>query len=253
MSAGPLGLVPADPLGLLRRGLHRPGKIPRYLFGLLVPSSRWGPEWRRRDGVVTFEPGGYAASPRTRPEFAANLAHEVSGLWALLDDLEAHDLDRSLEVGCGYGRLSPWLATRSDWHVALDPDGRALANATEQYREWELEFVRGRAETLPCPDDAFDLVVTWTVLQHVPDGTIGAATSELRRVLSPDGHLVCCERVEPPADDHIWPRSIEEYDRLLAPLSLVEVRDRPVEPTWSDAMPTDEPSERLLAFRGPDG
>ncbi|WP_207588914.1 hypothetical protein [Halomontanus rarus] len=35
---------------------------------------------RRRDGVVRFEPGGYASSPRTRPEFASNLYHEVAGL-----------------------------------------------------------------------------------------------------------------------------------------------------------------------------
>lgn len=261
-------------LGLVERGLNRPDKIPRYLWGLLVPSERWGPEWRRRDGVVLFEPGGFASSARTRPEFASNLFHEVAGLWAICDDHLESRPTRSLEVGCGYGRLTPWIAMRSARHMAVDPDRRALVRAAVQYADTDapapnateqsgidttnatgtqdISFVRGRAESLPVPDDAFDLLVTWTVLQHVPSETIADAVSELRRVLAPGGLVVCCERVRPPADDHIWPRSIETYERLFDPLECVDVRERPVEPTWSEAMPTDRPAERLLAFRTPE-
>ncbi|TYL38120.1 hypothetical protein CV102_13010 [Natronococcus pandeyae] len=240
-----------DPLGLIRRGLERPAKIPRYLWGLLVPSSRWGPEWRRRDGVVLFEPGGYAASPRTRAEFASNLHHEVAGLWAILDDhLETDERpETSLEVGCGYGRLSPWIAMRAESYYGVDPDERALEIAATQYPN--LTFVRGRASSLPVPDDALDLAVTWTVLQHVDDARIDAAVAELRRALAPGGLVVCCERVRPPGDDHIWPRSVGTYARLLEPLELRGEYERPVEPTWAEAMPTDRPAERVLVFRAP--
>ncbi|WP_306053126.1 class I SAM-dependent methyltransferase [Natronococcus wangiae] len=240
-----------DPLGLIRRGLERPTKIPRYLWGLLVPSSRWGPEWRRRDGIVLFEPGGYAASPRTRPEFASNLYHEVVGLWAVLDEhLECDERpETSLEVGCGYGRLSPWIARRSETHYGVDPDERALGIAATQYPD--LAFARGRASSLPVPDGAIGLTVSWTVLQHVDDSRIEDAAAELRRVLAPGGLLVCCERVRPPGDDHIWPRSVETYERLFEPLSLRAAYERPVEPTWNEAMPTDRPAERVLVFRAP--
>lgn len=238
-----------DPRGLIRRGLNRPEKIPRYLWGLVVPSSRWGPEWRRRDGVVLFEPGGFAASPRTRPEFASNLYHEVEGLRSVLTDhLETGaSLETALEIGCGYGRLSPWIARHADAYYGVDPDDRALGIAGRQYPE--LGFARGRASSLPVSDDAIDLVVTWTVLEHVDDARIEAAAAEIRRVLRPNGVVVCCERVEPPADDHIWPRSVETYERLFSPLECCDVRDRPVEPTWGEAMPSARPSERVLVFR----
>ncbi|WP_254767054.1 class I SAM-dependent methyltransferase [Salinilacihabitans rarus] len=237
-----------DPLGLLRRGLRRPLKIPRYVFGLLVPSSRWGPTWRKRGGVVRFEPGGYAASPRDRPEFAANLYYEASGLWAAL----AAHLDerpaRSLEVGCGYGRLSPWIAAWSDEFLGVDPDEGALDRAATLYPG--LAFAPGRADALPAPADAAGLVVTWTVLQHVDDTAIRAAAAEIERVLSPGGTLVCCERTGPPGDGHLHPRSVGAYDRLFAGLDLVDVRQRPAEPTWGESMPSARPPERLLVFRG---
>ena len=235
-------------LGLLRRGLERPEKIPRYLFGLLHPSSRWGPEWRRLEGVVRFEPGGYAASARNRPEFASNLYHEVSGLRAILEThLERRPRSNSLEIGCGYGRLSPWIAEYTDDHYGLDPDGHALALAAEQYPR--LEFVLGRAGSLPFPDDEFDLIVTWTVLQHVGEETIGDALSEIGRVLAPGGVVVCCERVRPPADDHIVPRSLEAYERAFVPLESIDVRERPVEPTWAESMDTTRPAECVMVFR----
>ncbi|WP_247002479.1 class I SAM-dependent methyltransferase [Halosolutus gelatinilyticus] len=233
---------------LCRRGLNRPEKLPRYLFGLLAPSSRWGPEWRKRDGTVLFEPGGYAASPRTRPEFASNLYREVDGLWAALDaHLDGGTVDRTLEVGCGYGRLSPWIATRAGSFVGVDPDERALGIARRQYPD--LAFARGRAEALPIDDGSIDLLVTWTVLQHVADDRIADVVAEFRRTLSDDGVAVCCERVEPPGDDHLWPRSVESYDRLFDPMDLEGTYERPVEPTWGEAMATDRPPERVLVFR----
>lgn len=235
-----------DIRGLIRRGLNRPAKIPRYVLGALLPSSNWGATWRKRDGVVCFEPGGYATSPRTRPEFAANLYHEVAGFRDLCTTHLETPVDRSLEVGCGYGRLSPWIAEFSTAHCAVDPDAEAVAVAAEAY-PW-IAFEIGRAGALPCADDAFDLAVTWTVLEHVDDERIANATAELRRALAPGGLVVCCERIEGHADDHLHPRSLDRYRELFAPLELVDVRERPAEPTWAAAMPSSRPPERLFAF-----
>lgn len=234
--------------GLVERGLNRPRKIPRYVFGTLVPSSRWGATWRERDGAVRFEPGGYASSPRNRPEFASNLYHEVSGLEAVFDE-HGPTGGTALEIGCGYGRLSPWIAARADSYLGVDPDAGAVRRAATLYPD--LAFALGCAQSIPCRDNAVDALVTWTVLQHVPDDSMRAVAAEIRRTLAPDGLLVACERVRPPADDHIWPRSLETYDRLLAPLERVDSRQRPVEPTWSRATGTETPPERLFAYRAP--
>lgn len=236
----------ADVRGLIRRGLEHPTKIPRYVLGAVVPSSKVGATWRKRDGIVEFVPGGYATSPRSRAEFAANLYHEVAGF---RDCCRRHldaPVERSLEVGCGYGRLSPWIAEFSRAHAAVDPDAGAVAVAAAEY-PW-IEFAVGRAGALPYGDDAFDLAVTWTVLQHVDEERIADAAAELRRVLAPGGRVVCCERVEGRGDDHLWPRSTDRYRELFAPLELREVAERPAEPTWPAAMPSSRPPERLLAF-----
>ena len=230
---------------LVRRGVNRPDKIPRYLWGLL-PVRNWGPTWRIRDGVVTFEPGGFASSPRTRPEFASNLYREVRGLRSILTEYRELPVERSLEVGCGYGRLSPWIAEVSVAHHAIDPDGGAIRLAAEHY-PW-IGFVAARAQELPYPDGRFDLVIAWTVLQHIPDETIDAATAELSRVLSPGGLAICCERVDGERGPQLRPRPVDEYDRLFSPLERVGVRERSVEPTWKAAM-GGVTEERVLVYR----
>lgn len=233
---------------LIERGLRRPRKIPRYVFGSLVPSAEWGATWRKREGVVRFEPGGYATSPRDRPEFGANLYNEVAGLRDVLADHSPGPAPRALEVGCGYGRLAPWIAAETGSYLGVDPDGGAVRRAGTLYPD--LDFALGRAEALPVRDDTADLVVTWTVLQHVPEATIGEAAAEIRRVLAPDGLVVACERVRPPADDHLRPRPPGRYAELFDSLEPVESRPRPVEPTWSRTMGSERPPERLLVFRG---
>ena len=230
---------------LARRGINRPDKIPRYLWGLL-PLRDIGPTWRIRDGVVTFEPGGFATSPRTRPEFASNLYREVRGLRSILAEHRELPVERSLEIGCGYGRLSSWIADVSEGHHATDPDGRAIRLAAEHY-PW-IEFVEARAQELPYPDDRFDLVLAWTVLQHVPDETIDAATAELERVLFPGGLAICCGCVEEEGAAHLRARSVSEYDLLFSTLERVGVRERSVEPTWKAAM-GGVTEERVLVYR----
>src|SRR5690606_30971772 len=49
-------------------------------------------------------------------------------------------------------------------------------------------FALGAAEELPYPDDAFDLVLSHEVLEHVADD--GLAAREIARVLRPGGRAI---------------------------------------------------------------
>jgi len=136
---------------------------------------------------------------------------------------ELHDIHarRSLEIGCGLGRLSMAIADHSDSHIAIDINEDALAAARATYPD--IDFRSGGALSLPFPDDYFDLAVTWTVLQHIRPAQIDTAAADIRRVLAPGATLLICEETRDPAGSggHTWHRSVASYEQILSPLRLV--------------------------------
>jgi SAM-dependent methyltransferase len=69
---------------------------------------------------------------------------------------------RILELGCGTGYVSAWLARRGGIPVAFDPTPSQLEITGELQREFELSFplVRSAAEHLPFVDDSFDFAIS---------------------------------------------------------------------------------------------
>ncbi|WP_227357170.1 methyltransferase domain-containing protein [Haladaptatus salinisoli] len=51
-----------------------------------------------------------------------------------------------MEVGCGYGQLTPWIADCADEHYAIDPARSLLSAAHRKYPD--VWFQRARAEML---------------------------------------------------------------------------------------------------------
>jgi SAM-dependent methyltransferase len=105
-----------------------------------------------------------------------------------------------LDFGCGTGAFLEHL-DRLGRVSAVDADPRAVAFC----------HARGRAEVqlappgapLPFADEAFDLVTTLDVLEHIDDDV--ATLSELRRVLRPGGLLL----VAVPAFMFLWGKQDE--------------------------------------------
>lgn len=208
------------------RATKQLGGIPAALLRRALPNHpRYGFPWiQLHDGSITFREEGFvsAASPAL---LLARHNYETACIRNLLANV---DVSRSLEVGCGYGRLSPTFAEFSRHHSAVDLNREALDLARTTYPG--VSFQESSASDLPFPNDYFQLVSTWTVLQHIPPDWISSACSELLRVLVPGGLLLSCEetcRPGRPSDirrPHIWHRQTEEYARLVAPLSLTYSR-----------------------------
>lgn len=215
---------------LAAKGLENPEQVPPFVLGRLLPGSRWAPNHRRENGFVTFESGGFAGGSPGRPELSARIYHETTAMDAALGD---RSFDSALEVGCGYGRLSGWIAERADSHVALDPNADAVGQGHTLYPD--LDFAVGLADDLPFPDDSFDLVTSWIVLSHVQPAHVEAAASELVRVLADGGVLLTCEHTTGQPGTAVWPRSLDEYAELFAPLSLTHTGERGTEPTFEYA------------------
>jgi malonyl-CoA O-methyltransferase len=101
-----------------------------------------------------------------------------------------------VELGCGTGKNTVWLAEGARSLVALDFSDGMLARARERLdgtaHAAALRFVRHDVrERWPVADAGADVVVGNLVLEHVE--TLAPVYSEAARVLRPGGQLLLCE------------------------------------------------------------
>ena len=98
----------------------------------------------------------------------------------------------ALELGCGTGFFLLNLklgGVLDEGHVTdLSPGMVEVAKRNGAHLGFELEGRVADAETLPYPDESFDLVIGHAVLHHIPD--LEQAMREVLRVLKPGGRFV---------------------------------------------------------------
>ncbi len=99
---------------------------------------------------------------------------------------------RTLDLGCGEGRVSRDLKARGHDVVGVDLSEELLAAANEA--DTSIETHLADAAELPFPDDSFDCIVAFMSLQDVE--RLDDAVSEAARVLEPGGTL-CIAIVHP--------------------------------------------------------
>jgi ubiquinone/menaquinone biosynthesis C-methylase UbiE len=94
---------------------------------------------------------------------------------------------RILDVGCGTGSLSFFLAQNSKiiGVVGLDCSSAYIEHANSSNRDPRLTFHVGDACDLPFPDASFDHTLSLLALQFIPRSRV--AVREMRRVTRPGG------------------------------------------------------------------
>jgi SAM-dependent methyltransferase len=151
------------------------------------------------------------------------LRHDLKGeggrlalMTQLLDPMHRRYIDalgvvrpgaRTLEVGCGNGSISAWLAERvapSGTAVAVDLDLSLI-----EVHAPNLELLKGDIVAAPVERGTFDLVTARAVLHHVPDPA--AAMANMVASLRPGGALLLIEPdflpvsiAEPPGVRAFW-------------------------------------------------
>ncbi|ELY47407.1 class I SAM-dependent methyltransferase [Natronorubrum sulfidifaciens] len=105
---------------------------------------------------------------------------------------------RVLELGCGTGDLFPFVAETDPEPLAYhaiepDPHMRKRAARTASELSLEVDLRDARAESLPYPDDSFDIVLASVVFCTIQDPD--TAVEEVARVLKPGGEFRFFEHV----------------------------------------------------------
>jgi demethylmenaquinone methyltransferase / 2-methoxy-6-polyprenyl-1,4-benzoquinol methylase len=123
-----------------------------------------------------------------------------SGAWYRKQALLRAGLEpgmRVLDTGSGTGVVAAQaqgIVGSGGRVVALDPSLGMLSHAAKR---GVRRRVRAVAETLPFPDERFDLLSMGYALRHVVD--LRATFQEYRRVLRPGGRLLLLEITPPPS------------------------------------------------------
>jgi ubiquinone/menaquinone biosynthesis C-methylase UbiE len=100
-----------------------------------------------------------------------------------------HDV---LEVGCGTGKNTSWLANSARHVIAMDFSNGMLEQARRRVSAANVSFVRHDVRhPWPVPDRTVDIVVANLVLEHVYD--LAPLFAESARVLRAGGQLFVCE------------------------------------------------------------
>ncbi|HJM59290.1 MAG TPA: class I SAM-dependent methyltransferase [SAR86 cluster bacterium] len=150
---------------------------------------------------------GFAKDYKEPAEKAWESCDPHWGIWSIPEsklNLLPNDLKgkKCIEIGCGAGYVSSWMARRGGEVVGIDPTPNQLDTARQLEKEHQLqiEFIEGFGEKLPFPDSCFDFAISeyGASLWADPYEWI----SEAARVLKPGSQLVfmtnhafaiCCE------------------------------------------------------------
>lgn len=106
-------------------------------------------------------------------------------------DLDLRDRD-VLEIGCGTGKNTAWLAEHARSVVAMDFSAGMLAQAQRRIAAPHVRFVRhDLREPWPLADASIDRVIGNLVLEHVE--ALDGVFAEAARVLRDGGECYFCE------------------------------------------------------------
>ncbi len=115
-----------------------------------------------------------------------------------------------VDVGCGTGRWSSWLSRRYQHVLGIDASETMARQARNLHPQ--VSFLNGCGEALPLRTEAVALVLSVTVIQHIPRHLQGLAIAEMARVLKPGGMAVCVELTDSHAvGRHVFPNPLDRW------------------------------------------
>jgi 2-polyprenyl-6-hydroxyphenyl methylase/3-demethylubiquinone-9 3-methyltransferase len=144
---------------------------------------------------------------------------------------------KALDVGCGGGFSCEFMAKRGVIVSGIDRSQPCIEVARKHaaMSYLEIDYRCGVAETMPYPDNTFDVVICVDVLEHVDD--VRRVIAEISRILKPNG-LFFFDTINRNFSSRlvmIWllenllreiPKGIHDWNKFIRPKELIELLDR---------------------------
>lgn len=113
-----------------------------------------------------------------------------------------------LEVGCGEGYGTNLLSQHVSKIIGLDVCKDTIEHASEKYKSNNLIFEKYDGTNIPYPDETFDVVISFQVIEHIQDDL--NYISETYRVLKKGG-LFICTTINKSSEKLSTPFHVREY------------------------------------------
>jgi len=152
-------------------------------------------------------------------------------------------IERAYDIGCGFGRLTPVLAESATRAEGFERESSLVAMARQLLPALTFTQVTG-LDDLPAADATARFVLSFTVLQHMPDGLAERVLAEIARVATPDAHVLLCEETDAALEagdasaadlGYTRGRSVDWYASRLPGFTLVDTAPRVIEPGYPRA------------------
>ena len=171
---------------------------PLVLWPLEYAPSQWDPLLPRlSQHYCTITLSGANVGSVAYLEARAKVGY-LQAVQRVVDEAKLQPGQRILDVGCGPGSLDRWLAHRTGGAnaiVGVDVSPFLLREAAALVRseglEGTIEFRHGSGDSLPFPDQSFDVSMSFTVIQFVDADLM---LQEMMRVTKPGGRIAVLAR-----------------------------------------------------------
>lgn len=147
--------------------------------------SAWRPSMAE---LPLYYPHDYEAYQQPMEEMTSAHAWHVNRMWEMqVDYVERFKPSRGrlLDIGCATGEFL-FTAKKRGWQV----QGLEMIKQTAQIarQRFNLDVTIGTIETAELPDNSFDAITLWDVLEHLPDPV--DALHRCQRLLKRDGIIL---------------------------------------------------------------
>ncbi len=132
----------------------------------------------------------------------------------LMPTLKGFQNFKILEAGCGVGRWTKVISEKNSL-VSVDLSRFMIAQAKEKCKNNSSSFVVADVSYLPFTENAFDIVLTITVLQHILEN------KELIRALK--GIAYCCKSRTVIVEE-MWSSQETLLDQVYCPIHIVPLK-----------------------------
>jgi len=113
---------------------------------------------------------------------------EIEAIKAFLGKIP--EINNILDIGTGYGRLTPTYSFRAKKIILSDPSSKLLSIARSKFNQKKYSFLHSAIETLPdkIHANSIDLIVCIRVLHHIED--VESSIEIMCKLLKKRGYLI---------------------------------------------------------------